>query len=132
MGESAPFKSGRMVVRYHAPWRRRGTLIGMVVGAIVLIYGTYEWGRFDGGYSGPDHTLGQLAPVARGAIGLRQIVARRVVRLSGRSSGDEEYPYEVEYERSLHDNLLEPATAACLAEAEGGESTPANRVAQSA
>jgi hypothetical protein len=50
MGE-APFKTGRLVVRYHAPWRRRGTLIGLLIGAVILIYGTYEWGRFDGGYS---------------------------------------------------------------------------------
>ena len=40
-----------MVVRYHAPWRRRGTLIGAILGAAILIYATYEWGRFDGGYS---------------------------------------------------------------------------------
>jgi len=36
MGETAPFRTGRMVVRYHA---------------VLLVYGTYEWGRFDGGYS---------------------------------------------------------------------------------
>jgi hypothetical protein len=51
MGDGAPFKTGRMVVRYHAPWRRRASLIAAVFGAVVLVYGTYEWGRFDGGYS---------------------------------------------------------------------------------
>jgi hypothetical protein len=51
MGENAPFKPGRMVVRYHAPWRRRAMLVGAVVGAFVLLYGTYEFGRFDGGYN---------------------------------------------------------------------------------
>lgn len=51
MGEHSPFKSGRLVVRYHAPWRRRAGAAGIAVGAILLIYATYEWGRFDGGYS---------------------------------------------------------------------------------
>jgi hypothetical protein len=40
-----------MVVRYHAPWRRRVLMAALVIGAIVVVYGTYEWGRFDGGYS---------------------------------------------------------------------------------
>ncbi len=51
MGDNAPFKTGRMVVRYHAPWRRRAVWIAALIGGIVLVYGTYEWGRFDGGYS---------------------------------------------------------------------------------
>jgi hypothetical protein len=51
MAENAPFKTGRMVVRYHAPWRRRAMLVGALLGAILLIYGTYEFGRFDGGYN---------------------------------------------------------------------------------
>jgi hypothetical protein len=51
MGEYAPIKPGQLVVRYHSPWRRRLMLIGAAVGAIVVVYGTYEWGRFDGGYS---------------------------------------------------------------------------------
>lgn len=44
-------RTGRMVVRYDSPWRRRSVLIGAVLGAIVLLYGIYEWGRFQGGYS---------------------------------------------------------------------------------
>jgi hypothetical protein len=51
MGDGAPFKTGRMVVRYHAPWRRRALLVASIIGAVVLVWGTYEWGRFDGGYS---------------------------------------------------------------------------------
>jgi hypothetical protein len=51
MGDGAPFRTGRMVVRYHAPWRRRVLLAALVIGAIIVVYGTYEWGRFDGGYS---------------------------------------------------------------------------------
>ncbi len=51
MGEYAPIRPGQLVVRYHAPWRRRLILIGAALGAIVVVYGTYEWGRFDGGYS---------------------------------------------------------------------------------
>lgn len=50
MGDSA-LKSGQLVVRYDAPWRRRAVFVGMIVGGILLFYGTYEWGRFDGGYS---------------------------------------------------------------------------------
>jgi hypothetical protein len=42
-------RSGQLVVRYHAPWRRRVLLTLLVVGGVVLLYGTYEWGRFDGG-----------------------------------------------------------------------------------
>lgn len=40
-----------MVVRYHAPWRRRVLMAALVIGTIIVVYGTYEWGRFDGGYS---------------------------------------------------------------------------------
>lgn len=44
-------RTGRLVVRYHSPWRRRSVAIGACVGALVLLYGIYEWGRFQGGYS---------------------------------------------------------------------------------
>ncbi|HTE41329.1 MAG TPA: DUF6776 family protein [Steroidobacteraceae bacterium] len=40
-----------MIVRYQTPLRRGLALAGTILGAILLIYGTYEWGRFDGGYS---------------------------------------------------------------------------------
>jgi len=51
MAEYAPIKSGQLVVRYHAPWRRRLALSAGIVGAVLVVYGAYEWGRFDGGYS---------------------------------------------------------------------------------
>jgi Family of unknown function (DUF6776) len=39
-----------LVVRRHAPWRRR-LAGGLAVAAVVVVaYGIYEWGRFDGGY----------------------------------------------------------------------------------
>jgi hypothetical protein len=51
MGDNAPIRTGQLVVRFHAPWRRRLLLAAMIVGGILLLYVTYEWGRFDGGYS---------------------------------------------------------------------------------
>ena len=44
-------RTGRLVVRYHSPWRRRIVLAATAVGALVLLYGIYEWGRFEGGYN---------------------------------------------------------------------------------
>jgi hypothetical protein len=51
MAEYAPIKTGQLVVRYHAPWRRRVIWALSVVGAVLFVYLTYEWGRYDGGYS---------------------------------------------------------------------------------
>jgi len=51
MSEYAPIKAGQLVVRYHAPWRRRLLIAGAAIGAVLFVYGAYEWGRFDGGYS---------------------------------------------------------------------------------
>jgi len=51
MTDSSAMRTGRLVVRYHSPWRRRSVLIGAIVAAIVVMYGVYEWGRFEGGYS---------------------------------------------------------------------------------
>jgi len=51
MADSSAMRTGRLVVRYHSPWRRRSVLIGAIVVAILVMYGLYEWGRFEGGYS---------------------------------------------------------------------------------
>ena len=44
-------RSGQLVVRYHSPWQRRAVLIALALGGLLLLYLTYEWGRFEGGYS---------------------------------------------------------------------------------
>lgn len=51
MADFAPMRTGQLVVRYHSSWRRRAVLIGAALGALVLLYAMYEWGRFEGGYS---------------------------------------------------------------------------------
>lgn len=45
-----PVRTGQLVVRRYSPWRRRLYAAGLAFVAIVLLYGVYEWGRFDGGY----------------------------------------------------------------------------------
>lgn len=51
MADMSAMRTGRLVIRYNAPWRRRSTLvIGILVGLLVL-YIAYEWGRFEGGFS---------------------------------------------------------------------------------
>lgn len=44
-------RTGRLVVRYHAPWRRRALAIGSVVGVLVLVLCAFEFGRLRSGYS---------------------------------------------------------------------------------
>lgn len=44
-------RTGRLVVRYDSPWRRRSVAIAAVIAFVVVLYGIYEWGRFQGGYS---------------------------------------------------------------------------------
>jgi len=51
MADPSAMRTGRLVVRYHTPWRRRTVVIGALIGALVLLYAVYEWGRFHGGYS---------------------------------------------------------------------------------
>lgn len=51
MAEFEPLRTGQLVIRRHAPWRRR--LLGgggLVLGALVL-YGMYEWGRYSAGHN---------------------------------------------------------------------------------
>jgi len=51
MAEFEPLRTGQLVIRRHAPWRR-GLLggVGLVLGALVL-YGMYEWGRYSAGHN---------------------------------------------------------------------------------
>ncbi len=51
MADPSAMRTGRLVVRYDAPWRRRTVVIGALLGAIVLLYAVYELGRWQGGYS---------------------------------------------------------------------------------
>lgn len=51
MADMSAMRTGRLVVRYHAPWRRRSTLIVAVVVGLAFLYIAYEWGRFEGGFS---------------------------------------------------------------------------------
>lgn len=51
MAEHPSMRTGRLVVSYHAPWRRRSVAIGLVLGLIVLLVGVFEWGRYRSGYS---------------------------------------------------------------------------------
>jgi hypothetical protein len=51
MADMSAMRTGRLVVRYHAPWRRRSTLVVGIVLGLLILYIAYEWGRFEGGYS---------------------------------------------------------------------------------
>jgi hypothetical protein len=51
MADPSAMRTGRLVVRYHSPWRRRSVVIGGLLGVLLLLYCVYEWGRFHGGYS---------------------------------------------------------------------------------
>jgi len=51
MADPSAMRTGRLVVRYHSPWRRRSVVIAAAIGSLLLLYGVYEWGRFQGGYS---------------------------------------------------------------------------------
>lgn len=51
MAEHAPTRTGRLVVRYHAPWRGRALTIGAIVALLLLLVGMFEFGRYRSGYS---------------------------------------------------------------------------------
>ncbi len=51
MADHAPLRTGRLVVRYHAPWRRRAIAIGSAIGLVLLLFGMFELGRYRSGYS---------------------------------------------------------------------------------
>ena len=51
MADHASLRTGRLVVRYHAPWRRRAIAVGSIVGLVVLVLGAFEFGRYRSGYN---------------------------------------------------------------------------------
>ncbi len=51
MADQAPLRTGRLVVRYHAPWRGRAVAIGAAIGLVLLLVGTFELGRYRSGYN---------------------------------------------------------------------------------
>jgi hypothetical protein len=51
MVDHASLRTGRLVVRYDAPWRRRAFAIGALVVLAVLVVCAFELGRYRGGYS---------------------------------------------------------------------------------
>jgi hypothetical protein len=51
MPDIASRRTGQLVVRYQPSWRRRMLATGGALGALLLLYFMYEWGRFEGGYS---------------------------------------------------------------------------------
>jgi uncharacterized protein DUF6776 len=44
-------RTGQFIVRHQPSWRRRALAAAAALGALVLLYVMYEWGRFEGGYS---------------------------------------------------------------------------------
>ena len=51
MADMSAMRTGRLVIRYQAPWRRRSTLVIGCLVSLLILYIAYEWGRFEGGYS---------------------------------------------------------------------------------
>jgi hypothetical protein len=51
MTDFGAMRTGRLVVRYQAPWRRPLVVIAAVLVAASMLYLIYEWGRISGGFS---------------------------------------------------------------------------------
>jgi len=51
MTDFGAMRTGRLVVRYQAPWRRPLVVFGAMMAAALLLYLIYEWGRTAGGFS---------------------------------------------------------------------------------
>jgi hypothetical protein len=51
MADSGGFRTGQFIIRMRPKWQRRMSLVGGSLAALLLLYGAYETGRFQGGYS---------------------------------------------------------------------------------
>ncbi len=51
MTDFGAMRTGRLVVRYQAPWRRPLVVFAAMLGTALLLYLIYEWGRAAGGFS---------------------------------------------------------------------------------
>ena len=51
MADFGALRTGHHVVRSRPVWRQRLLFVASVLGAAVLLYVMYEWGRFEGGFS---------------------------------------------------------------------------------
>jgi hypothetical protein len=51
MTDFGAMRTGRLVVRYQAPWRRPLVVFAAVLAAACMLYLIYEWGRTAGGFS---------------------------------------------------------------------------------
>jgi outer membrane murein-binding lipoprotein Lpp len=51
MAEHPSLRTGRLVIRYHAPWRRRAVVVGAAIGLLVLLVGAFELGRYRSGFN---------------------------------------------------------------------------------
>ena len=65
MAEFEPIRTGQLVIRREAPWRRRLIGWGGLILAVLLLYGMYEWGRFDAGHNQLAVTLARSELQAR-------------------------------------------------------------------
>ena len=51
MAESSSLRSGQFVIRSRPAWQRRLFAVGSLLIGLLLLYGSYELGRYQGGYS---------------------------------------------------------------------------------
>ena len=51
MADSGGPRTGRFIIRARPAWQRRLWLVVGIVAGLLLLYGAYEAGRFQGGYS---------------------------------------------------------------------------------
>jgi len=51
MTDFGAMRTGRLVVRYQAPWRRPLVVLGGILAAAFVLYLIFEWGRTTGGFN---------------------------------------------------------------------------------